>query len=65
MDKGFETYLHNFIILNWHFFSQIIDNRKKLGTAMEIIVPDADKADLFSSTTWLDFREKLKMFHLL
>ena len=46
MDKINETYPHNFIILNWHF-SQIIDNKKRLGAAMEIIVPDADKVDLF------------------
>ena len=63
MDEIYETYPYNFIILNWHF-SQIIDNKKKLGTAMEIIVPDANKADLFSGTTWLEFREKLKMFHI-
>ena len=29
------------------FFPQIIDNKKRLATAMEIIVPDANKADLF------------------
>ena len=63
MDKGFETYLHNFILLNWHF-SQIIDNKKRLGAAMEIIVPDANKADLFSGTTWVEFRGKMKMLHL-